>query len=276
LLGDLNPDAPSHWMKLEIDAGRLAFWDTKHEANPAMHDGRDWTPAGRAYLTQLDRLPPVLRKRLRDGLWAAGEGLWFEGFDPDIHVTEGADYDPALPVYLGCDPGVFTGAVAFQVKEVEKRSFVNVVADYLAEGRGARENARAIQGMLAERCGGKLKAGYCDPSGGARNPIGPTVLSEYKDAGLKLYPWASANPSVADSLTNVEMLLVPVQGIPSLTVHPRCRHLIDAFAAYKRAKRADQWIDAPEDPQHPAEDVIDSLRGGLWPFFGGRKVLKFL
>jgi hypothetical protein len=80
---------------------------------------------------------------------------------------------------------------------------------------------------------------------------------------------------VADSLTNVELLLTPIEGAPLLTIHPRCRALTDAFLSYRRAKRADQWVDYPEDPQHPSEDLIDSLRGGLWPQFRARQEWKW-
>jgi hypothetical protein len=59
---------------------------------------------------------------------------------------------------------------------------------------------------------------------------------------------------------------------PKLLIHPRCRNLIDAFANYKRKRRGGQWIDDPEDPQHPYEDLIDSLRSGLLDKFPeGRK-----
>ncbi len=49
----------------------------------------------------------------------------------------------------------------------------------------------------------------------------------------------------------------------SLTIHPRCRHLVLALRCYARAKRASQWMDYAEDPQHPWEDLIDPLAGGL-------------
>jgi hypothetical protein len=50
---------------------------------------------------------------------------------------------------------------------------------------------------------------------------------------------------------------------PGLTVHPRCRATIDSFANYRRARRNGQWMPYPADPQHPYEEMIDSLRGGL-------------
>jgi len=270
LIGDTNPGHPSHWLKQRVDAGRTVLWDTRHEANPTLHDGNDWTESGQVYLDKLDRLTGTRRARLRDGLWAVGEGLWFDSFNPAHHVTETAEYDPALPVYLSVDPGVFTGAVVFQATD---RS-AHVIADYLTENLSARENARALRQLLADRCEGRLNVGYSDPAGGARNPIGPTVLREYEAEGLPLRPWSKANPSVSDSLENVESLLNPIGSPPLLTIHPRCRRLVDAFLSYRRAKRGNQWTDYPEDPQHPHEDLVDALRGGLYARFPMRRKVK--
>jgi len=267
LIGDTNPGHPNHWLKARCDAGRTTLWETLHEANPVMYDGQGWTDAGRQYLDALDKLTGTRRQRLRLGLWAVGEGLWFDSFDPAKHVTEAADYDPHLPVYLGVDPGVHTGAVAFQCNGER----VTVFADYLSEGLTAEENAARITATLEGR---PLAKGYCDPAGGARNPIGPTVLDVYRKAGLPLIPWAATNPSVADSLENVERRLNPIGGVPLLTIHPRCKSLINAFLSYRRAKRAEQWMDYPADPQHPAEDLIDALRGGLYARFPMLKKMR--
>lgn len=273
LVGDTNPGHPSHWLKRRIDAGRLTLWDTRHEANPAMYrDGR-WTPAGLRYFGTLNRLTGTRRARLRDGLWAVGEGLWFDAFNPAVHVSGSAEYDPALPVFLSVDPGVFTGAVFWQVRSDR---FVNVFADYLCEGQSAQANAAALRTLAAERCEGRITQGYSDPAGGARNPVGPTVLNEYAKAKLHLKPWSQANPSVSDSLANVEAMLAPVGGPPRLTIHPRCRPLVEAFLSYRRAKQGGQWADYPEDPQHPAEDLIDALRGGLYARFRVLKTFKTL
>lgn len=274
LLGDTNPGHPEHWLKRRCDSGRTVLWDTRHEANPIMYDGRDWTLDGRQYLNDvLGKLTGTRKARLRDGIWAVGDGVWFDSFDPARHVRAEAEFDPALPAFLAVDPGVVTGAVLFQVRTVDGLHFVNVFGDYLSEGLTAEANAKALRSQTDQLCPGRLANRYCDPAGGARNPIGPTVIAEYARAGLALQPWAKANPSVADSLALVEGLLDPVGGVPRLIVHPRCRHLISAFGNYQRAKRAGQWMDWPEDPQHPAEDLIDSLKGGLYARIPARKTL---
>jgi hypothetical protein len=45
-------------------------------------------------------------------------------------------------------------------------------------------------------------------------------------------------------------------------VHPRCKHLKEAFASYRHDRKGGQGIDFPADG-HPEEDLIDALRGGV-------------
>jgi hypothetical protein len=61
----------------------------------------------------------------------------------------------------------------------------------------------------------------------------------------------------------VESFVQPAEGPARLLVHPRCNSTIRALESYRRAKRSGQWQDYPEDPQHPHEDLVDPLRGGL-------------
>ena len=263
LLADTNPGDPLHHIKKRCDEGRMALWDTVHRANPAMYQRGEWTPAGLAYLGRLETLRGTRRKRYLDGIWCAGEGLWFDGFSAEQHVTDAAEYDPDLPVMLPIDSGVYTGAVAFQRRPMpDGPDLITVFFDYLSEGLSARVNAEAIRAGLAGRNGVKRKPKVTtDPAGGARNPIGPTVMAEYEAVGLKAEPWPGG--SVADGLALIEGLLTPVGTTPRLLIHPRCKHLITAMANYRRKKRAGQMTDQPEDPQHPHEDLVDALRGGL-------------
>lgn len=203
------------------------------------------------------------------------DGLWFAGFDESAGVTERAEYDPALPVHLAIDPGVFTGAVFFQRARASGPSGpseeVRVFADYLAENEPAERNARALVELARVRCHGRIDAAWCDPSGGSRTPIGPTVLGELERGGLRgLRPWPRG--TVADGLALVESFVQPSDGRPRLLLHPRCAALARAIRSYRRARRGGQWQDYPEDPQHPHEDLLDALRGGLRALYPeGRK-----
>lgn len=194
------------------------------------------------------------------------DGLWFPQFRGERHVSQNAEYDQRLPVHISIDSGVFTGAVFFQVaRELTPSGSIeeiHVFADYLAENLPAEQNARAILDLARTRCQGRLDLVSTDPAGGARNPVGPTVIGEYEKVGLRpLRRWPIG--SVADGLALVESFVDPADGRSRLAVHPRCNATIRAFQNYRRAKRAAQWQDYPEDPQHPHEELIDALRGGL-------------
>jgi hypothetical protein len=86
---DCNPDSPTHPLKLECEAGRMVMLHSRHEDNPRFFnaDGT-MTPAGKEYMATLDALSGVRYLRLRQGIWAAAEGVIYEEFDPGIHIVE--------------------------------------------------------------------------------------------------------------------------------------------------------------------------------------------
>jgi hypothetical protein len=93
--------------------------------------------------------------------------------------------------------------------------------------------------------------------------------------GLKLANWPKYPGSILDGLKLIESF-VAVEPV-TLTIHPSCTMLIAAFHNYMRDKRAGQYIDRPVDPQHPHEDRMDALRGGLQAAFpeGRRPAPRF-
>jgi hypothetical protein len=117
-----------------------------------------------------------------------------------------------------------------------------------------------------ERCQGRRDAVWMDPAGTSRTSIGPTVVGELERGGLNgLRSWPRG--AVADSLALVDSFLQPASGQSRLLIHPRCKALISALLNYRRARRGGQYQDYPEDPQHPQEDLVDALRGGLKALF---------
>ena len=195
------------------------------------------------------------------------DGIWFTQFDEASNVSTSAEFDPRLPVYISIDSGVWTGAVFLQVRELASGYHVTVFADYLAEGLTAEHAGREILAVVGERCGAAQRFVSTDSAGGARNPVGPPVIAEYERIGLRgrsgIQQWPRYSGSVASGLATLEAVVASADGSVNLKIHPRCRNLIAAFKGYARAKRANQWMDYPEDPQHPHEDLIDALRGQL-------------
>ncbi len=197
---------------------------------------------------------------------STSDAAWFPTFTIAEHVSEAAEHDRNHDVHLAVDSGVFTGAVFFQIISQEKNGVkvdqVRVFADYLAEGVGAEKNGIEIKKVAEARCEGKARWRTTDPAGKSRTSIGPTVLGEYRRAGLELDPWPTCK--VSESLALLDSFINPADDtIKQLLVHPRCKATINALQSYRRAKRGGQLLDEPADPQHPYEDLVDALRGGL-------------
>lgn len=88
VMGDCNPGAPTHWIRMRSQESRLVLLESRHEDNPTLWDAarQDWTEQGLLTLAALDALPGVLRDRLRYGRWVAAEGVVY-AFDARLHVV---------------------------------------------------------------------------------------------------------------------------------------------------------------------------------------------
>jgi len=77
-VADCNPDRPTHWLNLRAATPRMTRLLSRHSDNPSV------TPE---YLRKLDNLTGVRRARYRDGIWAAAEGMVYDGFDASVHIV---------------------------------------------------------------------------------------------------------------------------------------------------------------------------------------------
>jgi len=202
------------------------------------------------------------------------EGAWFPMFSVARHVADSADYDTRYPVRIAIDAGTsrHTGAVLFQVRpQVNDWPKITVFADYHAIDVVSADNAVAIR---------KLSSGFqergpdivrLDPAASARTSIGPAAYNEYARVFGDRITARWPSHGVADGLGQIEIMLgLPPCGEqgrtakePRLVIHPRCKHLIAAMQSYRREERGGEFLDTPVDPQHPAEDLVDALRGGI-------------
>lgn len=87
-IADCNPAGPSHWLKRRADEGRMVRLPSRHEDNPVLWNGADWTAEGQRYLQTLDALTGHRHGRLRLGQWVAAEGMVYPEFDAAVHVID--------------------------------------------------------------------------------------------------------------------------------------------------------------------------------------------
>ena len=90
LVGDCNPDRPTHFLKKRADSGGLTMINSKHTDNPRLYDEEagEWTEYGKAYLGKLKRLTGARKARLLKGQWAGAEGMVYEAWDEAVHHIE--------------------------------------------------------------------------------------------------------------------------------------------------------------------------------------------
>jgi hypothetical protein len=143
-----------------------------------------------------------------------------------------------------------------------RTNVVCVFGDYYAEGLFSEANARAIQarGGALPGAAGRPDLVRLDPAATARSGLGPAAYGEYERVfGARvLSRWPEHR--VLDGLDQLEVLLES----GCLLIHPRCTHLKAAFQNYVRKRGpGGDWLDWPQDPQHPHEDLLDALRGGI-------------
>ena len=196
----------------------------------------------------------------------------FPTFSEARHVADRAEYVPGLPVRIAIDCGLsrHVGALFFQVRERDGgtsggsvRRILSVFGDYYAVDRTSADNAAAIKEVAHRLCGGRIDRVYLDPAATARSGIGPAARGEFARVLGERITECWPVHRVLEGLDQVEILLGAPPRDPDLWIHPRCRFLIESFKTYRRAERGGEVLDVPADPQHPAEEAIDSLRGAL-------------
>ncbi len=177
---------------------------------------------------------------------------WFKSFDAAKQVSEAAEYDPRMSQKEWIHPSAF---------RLQPSETVTVFGDYHAEGRDSEAAARAILARgEALPWRGRLDSVRLDPASSARTGIGPTAYAEFERVfgPRALGRWPSHR--LLDGLDQLEVLL----DRSCLLIHPRCEKLPCAFRNYSRRKNTvGVWLDEPADPQHPHEDLMDALRGGI-------------
>ena len=194
------------------------------------------------------------------------EGAWFPMFSVARHVSAEAEYHPAFSIRAAIDAGAVQahGCRLFQVRPHHSGwPKVTVFGDYHALDIVSADNAIAIRGKCMSLTGRGPDFVRLDPAASARSSLGPAAYNEYARVFGERFTARWPDHLVADGLDQIELMLGGEAKEPMLLIHPRCTYLVQAFQNYRREERHGEFLDKPLDPQHPAEDLMDALRGGI-------------
>jgi hypothetical protein len=204
------------------------------------------------------------------------EGAWFPMFSVARHRSVSAEYDSGHPIRVAIDAGTsrHTGAVLFQLRpRPHGWPLLTIFGDYHAVDVVSADNAAAIRRRCIELTQRAPDIVRLDPAATARTSIGPAAYNEYSRVFGDRITGRWPQHGVADGLDQIELMLSVAPREPSLLIHPRCLDLIQAFQNYRRVERAGEFLDEPVDPQHPHEDLMDALRGGIRDAMPGGRVV---
>jgi hypothetical protein len=182
---------------------------------------------------------------------ATRQYLVFDEFDLSKHVAEQA-YEPAWPTFRAIDFGYRSPLVCLWI-QLSPAGNVAVLDEYVRSRLPVPRHAEEIR----RRDPGIVQATYVDPAGRAREATSGAACTEMlAAAGI---PCTCRSSAIAEGMELIRAALAPAAGQPSLTIHPRCTHLIEAFQTYHYHPPGSGGNgDAPvkDGPDH----LIDALR----------------
>ncbi|CAL9351243.1 hypothetical protein SUDANB1_00465 [Streptomyces sp. enrichment culture] len=143
-----NPDHPKHWIKQRCDDGTMRMLHSLHRDNPLyVNADGSFTERGVDYMAKLDALTGVRRLRYRDGIWAAAEGLVYEGWSDAVHVVEPFDVPEAWTRWLSIDFG-FTNPFVAQLWVEDPDGRLYLVREWVRTRMLVEDHATVIRDRL--------------------------------------------------------------------------------------------------------------------------------
>jgi PBSX family phage terminase large subunit len=265
LIADCNPADPFHWLKLRCDAGHCLLLDTQHEDNPLLYDHSKskWTPFGLYYLENLDTLTGYLYKRLRLGLWVAGEGMYFTDWNPEVHIVPEFDIPPDWTRWIGVDYGFAAPWCCLWLARDPVTKLMYVYRERYATGLRDEQQAEEITKATGDE---KLALRVLDPAmfNLRTEQMRPSIASVYEACGVapvtpgmnsRKPGWAVVRRALACRPLPAQQPDDKVVIDPEAPPIPRLRLLRGRAPNLERTLPA--MVHDPLDP----EDVADKLSG---------------
>lgn len=176
------------------------------------------------------------------GEFVAFEGLIYDEFHRDIHITEREG--PWNRIIIGADEGYTNPAVLLVVGE-DNDGRVHVLDEFYER--------RVLQANVVSKCEELWKE--FGPETIQVDPSAAGLIAEMQTTGL---PAVGANNAVRDGIQSVKnRFVVAGDGKPRLTIDPSCVHTISELESYAWKETRGTMKDEPEKMN---DHAMDSLR----------------
>lgn len=239
--GSCNPQSPTHWLKLRLDAdvnNRL------HHTKWTMNDNIcSWAKDYYEGLMEQYKNQPALLARYVYGEWSAADNLVYgDTFNPKFHIISGDELIGAQYKYfkIGIDFGMENPTVALLCGVMPGGEHVVLKEWYKPHAKNLDECIKNIINIYQE-APGKVIGVYVDPSA--------AVLIKGLNSG-GLWNVKKANNDVINGIQSVNTLL----SSDKLFVCEDCINTINEFYTYSYSKKDNEIVEKVND------HCMDALR----------------
>jgi hypothetical protein len=229
LLGDANPTTPTHWLyRRQAGGDKLRMYTSRHRDNPRWFDRatQQWTPDGERYLARLGAMTGARRKRFLEGVWAAAEGLVYDGYDPAVHLKPRGWKPPAdWPRVWSIDWG-FTNPLVLQFWAIDPDGRMVLYREFYRTRTRVETLAKWVRAEVESGREPVPIAAVCDhdpenrASFEAHGPAGlHLTMADKKDKGEGIEAVQARFDDAGDGKPRVYFVDAAVDGGPDPTLH---------------------------------------------------------
>jgi len=276
-----NPDHPKHWIKQRCDDGTMRMIYSLHRDNPLyVNEDGSLTERGVDYMAKLNALTGVRRLRYRDGIWAAAEGLVYEGWSDAVHIVDPFPVPDSWTRWLSIDFG-YTNPFVAQLWAEDPDGRLYLVREWVRTRMLVEDHATVIRD--------RLLAGHPRPRAVITDHDAEDRATLERKLGLSTTPAAK---TVSDGIQAVQSRLkVAGDGRPRLMVFrdallerdPEMDHqalpigVAEEVAAYTWAVKPGGKGGLKEEPVKENDHSMDATRYMVAERdLGGRPQIRFL
>lgn len=239
--GSCNPQGPTHWLKLRLDA------DTKNSLHLDTWSMRDnictWADSYYRGLMEQYKNQPAYLARYVYGEWSAADNMVYgDTFDSKYHIIDSTELIGAQYKYfkIGIDFGMENPTVALLCGVMPGGEHIILDEWYRPHAKNLDELTQNIIRMC-QHTPGKIVGIYVDPSAAV-------LIKDLKKKGIGQVK--KANNNVIDGIQSVNTLL----STDKLFISDKCINTINEFYTYSYSKKDNEVVEKVND------HCMDALR----------------